>query len=86
MEEIQFPPQEGDQAELQSFSEQVHARLIKEHTELVEKHLSILEDTDPYGRLYAATSLHAIMDLIDSRNRLNALKAEQLANDHRKLA
>jgi len=91
MEEIQFLPEKNETQESMSlFCRQVYDRMRSEHPDLMERHLHIIEDTDPYGRLYGATALHCIMDVIDSRARTEAARqASGLfpdENDHRKLA
>jgi len=88
MEEVQFPAEAGeDQVTLVRFWQQVHNRMHAEHPELVEKHLLILEDTNPYGRLYAATALNAIMDVIDNRRQTEARQSnESTQSDYRKMA
>ncbi|MDZ7786288.1 MAG: hypothetical protein U5L95_04170 [Candidatus Saccharibacteria bacterium] len=56
-----------EQRELQSFKQRTIARLYCDHPDLSEKWIPRLDDADAHERLFSLTSLHAILDVRDSR-------------------
>ncbi len=70
--EINASPVTSEPQELR-FREEAMKRLLEEHkdmqTEQVEQWLDLLNDSDPRGRLMAATAVHTMMEVREWRRK-----------------
>lgn len=51
--------------ELSEFKTETLRRLHEDHPELIDHWMPLVEDEDPYGRVFGLTALHALLDVRD---------------------